>query len=137
MPKPDKVPEHVRTAVEKLSQATPMRRGSIGERWLKCGKPNCACATHEEARHGPYFSLTRTVAGRTQSRRLTAQQADRVRRQVAAGRAFRQQLEVYWQACERWADAELADAEAGTGEAVQKRGSRRSSRPRSRPKSKS
>lgn len=137
MLKPEKVPKHVQVAVEKLSQTRPMRRGSLGERWLKCGKPNCACATREEARHGPYFSLTRTVAGRTQSRRLTADQADRARRQVAAGRAFRRQLEAYWEACERWADAELADAEAGTGETVQKKGSRRSSTPRSRPKSKS
>jgi len=137
MPKPEKVPKHVQVAVENLCQTRPMRRGSLGERWLKCGKPNCACATHEEARHGPYFSLTRTVAGRTQSRRLTAHQADRVRRQVAAGRAFRQQLEAYWEACERWADAELAEVDTGTGETVQKKGFRRSSMPRSRPKSKS
>ena len=135
MPKPEKIPKHVQAAVEKLSQTRPMRRGSLGERWLKCGKPNCACATREEARHGPYFSLTRTVAGRTQSRRLTAHQADRARRQVAAGRGFRRQLEAYWEACARWADTELAHAEAGTGEAVPKRGSRRSSTPRSRPKS--
>lgn len=137
MPKPEKVPKRVQEAVESLSLTRPMRRGSLGERWLKCGKPNCACATREEARHGPYFSLTRTVAGRTQSRRLTAHQADRVRRQVAAGRAFRQHLEAYWEACERWADAELAEVDTDTGETVQKRGSRRSSMPRSRPKSKS
>ena len=130
------IPEWVRSVGEKLSQARPMRRGSLGERWLKCGKPNCACASREDARHGPYFSLTRTVKGRTQSRRLTAQQADRVRQQVAAGRAFRQQVEAYWEACERWADAELSDDETSTEEAVQKGGSRRSSTLRSRPKSK-
>ena len=136
MSKPQKVPKTVRKAIEKLSQLRPMRRGSLGRRWLKCGKPNCACARREEARHGPYFSLTRTVVGRTQSRRLTAQQADRVRQQVAAGREFRQQVEAYWQACEQWADRELANAEAGTAETVEKKGSRRFSRPRSRPKSK-
>ena len=137
MSEPEMIPETVRKAVAKLVQPAPMRRGSLGRRFLKCGKPNCKCASREEARHGPYFNLTRTVGGRTQSRRLSAQQADRVRRQVAAGREFRQQVEAYWEACERWADRELDDAEAGTAETVEKKGSRRSSRPRSRPKSKS
>lgn len=136
MSESERVPETVQKAIEKLSQLRPMRRGSLGQRWLKCGKPNCACAVREEARHGPYFSLTRTVGGRTQSRRLTAQQADRARQQVAAGREFRQRVEAYWQACEQWADRELANAEARTAEAVEKKGSRRSSRPRLRPKSK-
>ena len=136
MSEPEILPETVRKAVERLSQPRPMRRGSLGQRWLKCGKPNCRCATREEARHGPYFSLTRTVAGRTQSRRLTALQAERARQQVVAGREFRRQVEAYWQACERWADSELVDTEAGTGASVEKGGSSRSSRPSSRPKSK-
>ena len=135
MSESEMVPEPVRKAVEKLAQPTPMRRGSLGQRFLRCGKPNCRCATHEDARHGPYFNLTRTVGGRTRSRRLSAQQAERARLQVAAGREFRQQVEAYWEACERWADAELAEAKVGSGDTVEKKGSKRSSRPRSRPKS--
>ena len=114
------VPETVSKAAEKLTQPAPMRRGSLGQRFLKCGKPNCRCATSEDARHGPYFNLTRTVGGRTQSRRLSADQAERAHRQVAAGREFRQQVEAYWEACEQWADTELEDAEAGTGDTVEK-----------------
>ena len=95
MSESEMVPEPVRKAVEKLAQPTPMRRGSLGQRFLRCGRPNCRCATHEDARHGPYFNLTRTVGGRTRSRRLSAQQAERARLQVAAGREFRQQVEAY------------------------------------------
>jgi hypothetical protein len=84
-----------------------MRRGSLSERYVKCGKFGCPCAAQPEARHGPYYSLTRAVAGRTQSRFLAAEEAALVRRQVAAGRQFRQQVEAYWAACERWADAQL------------------------------
>jgi hypothetical protein len=92
-----------------------MRRGSLSERYVKCSKPGCLCAERSQARHGPYYSLTRTVAGRTQSRFLSAEQALIARRQVAAGRQFRRQVDAYWEACERWADAQLAalDVEAG------------------------
>ena len=87
-----KIPEPVRRVGEKLSEPKPMRRGSLGVRFLKCGKPNCACATREESRHGPYFSLTRAVGGRTQSRRLTAQQAERARQQIATGAQCRRSI---------------------------------------------
>ena len=39
----------------------PMRRGSLSERYVKFSKPRCPCATDTNARHGPYFSLTRAV----------------------------------------------------------------------------
>ena len=135
MSKAAEAPEAVRILAEQLSQPRPLRRGSLGERYLKCGKPNCACATREQARHGPYFSLTRVVGGRTQSRRLTAQQAERVRQQLAAGQEFRRQVEAYWQASEAWAEADLDQVAAA--EAAEKRGSKqrstRNSPARSRP----
>jgi hypothetical protein len=125
VPKAIAVPEAVGHLAEQLSRPRPLRRGSLGERYLKCGKPNCACATNEQARHGPYFSLTRVVGGRTRSRRLTAQQAERVRQQLAAGQEFRRQLEAYWQASETWAEAELEQVAAA--EAAEKRGSKQRS----------
>lgn len=128
------VPEAVRILAERLSQSQPMRRGSLGERWIKCGKERCACARDEAARHGPYWSLTRSQDGRTRSRRLTAEQAKTVREQLVAGHAFREQVEAFWQACEQWADAEL---ERETARGAEKKGSRRSSRRRSRPRSSS
>lgn len=123
--RPVDVPEAVQVLAQQMSQPRPLRRGSLGERHLKCGKPNCACATREEARHGPYFSLTRVVGGRTQSRRLSAAQAERVREQLAAGQEFRRQVEAYWEASESWADAELAQVRAA--EAVEKGGYARAS----------
>lgn len=134
MSRDDQVPEAVRVLAEILSQPRPMRRGSLGERWIKCGKERCACARDEAARHGPYWSLTRNQDGRTHSRRLTAEQAKTVREQLAAGQLFREQIETFWQACEAWADAEL---ERETSREAEKRGSRQSSRRRSRPRSSS
>ena len=69
-----------------------MRRGSVSERTIKCNKPGCACARDPKARHGPYFSLTRSVKGKTHSRFLTAQQAVLARQQIEAGHQFRTSL---------------------------------------------
>jgi hypothetical protein len=91
---------------------------------MKCGKPACTCHSDPNERHGPYFVLTRGVNHTTRSRFLTPAQAQLARTQVARGAGFREQLEQYWQACERWADTEL-EAAAAEGEAAKKGASRR------------
>jgi uncharacterized protein DUF6788 len=129
------VPPQVRKLATELADAKPMRRGSLSERTIKCSKPGCACAQDPKARHGPYYSLTRAVGGRTHSRFLTAEQADLVRRQVDAGRKFRGHVDALWEACEQWADSQLADVSASSGEA-KKGGSKRTSKTKSPRKSK-
>jgi len=125
------VPAAVRSLAAHLAAPTPMRRGSLSERYVKCSKPGCACAERSDARHGPYYSLTRTVDGRTQSRLVPAAQAARVRVQIAAGQQFRRHVEAFWDACEHWADAQLDPAEAAAPEAAEKGGSRGRSRRKS------
>ena len=97
---------------------------------LTVPKPGCACAERPGARHGPYYSLTRTVRGRTQSRFVPAAHAARVRQQIAAGQQFRRHVDAFWEVCERWADAQLTGPEAAH-EAAEKGGSRRPSRRKS------
>ncbi len=130
------VPAAVREALTTLAQPRAMRRGSLAERYMKCNKPGCPCADRPRARHGPYFSLTRGVAGRTRSRLLSAEQAGVARTQVEAGQQFRTHVEAYWRVCEQWADAELDTPQATSQEAAKKRGSKRPSQPRSSPRSK-
>ncbi len=124
------VPGPVRTLAAQVAAPTPMRRGSLSERYVKCSKPGCACADRPAARHGPYYSLTRTVGGRAQSRFVPAAQAARVRQQIAASQQFRRHVDAYWDACERWADAQLDAPEAAAQEAVKKGGSKRPARPK-------
>lgn len=129
MPIDDDIPLEVRTAAAVVAHPQPMRRGSLGERFMKCGKPSCGCHTDRDARHGPYFVLTRGVEHTTRSRFLTPAQAQLARAQVARAAGFREQLEDYWQACERWADTEL-EAAAGA-DAAKKGASRKPSQRRS------
>ena len=49
--------------------------GSLVERWMPCGKPNCACAKERNRWHGPYFQLSWKEKGKTVSRRLSPQHA--------------------------------------------------------------
>jgi hypothetical protein len=126
------VPGAVRELAVRLGQSQPMRRGSLSERYVKCGKLGCGCGEDPKARHGPYYSLTRAVGGQTHSRFLSPQEAQRAREQIEAGQQFRRQVEAYWAACEQWADAQLeASEEAGQAE-VKKNRTRRNSGTRPR-----
>ena len=136
MSPPTDVPEVVRGLIARLASPKPMRRGSLSVRYLKCNKPGCACADDPAARHGPYTSVVRTVGGKTQSHAVPATQAEVLRQQVEAGQRFRKDVESYWDACERWADAELAAPEATSKEAAKKGGSKKASTRKSSPKSK-
>ena len=132
---PSKVPPRVRQLATDLADAKPMRRGSLSERTIKCSKPGCACAQDPKARHGPYHSLTHAVEGKTHSRFLTPEQAQLARQQIDAGRKFRAQVDAYWEACEEWADGQLADVAASSEEA-KKRGSKPTFQTKSSRKSK-
>ncbi len=136
MPDSPALPPELRALVAQLAEPRPMRRGSLSERFVRCRKPGCSCEDRPDARHGPYYSLTRAVGGRTRSRWLSAQQAAIVRRQVEAAHQFRKLIEAFWEACERWADAQIEAPVVAAEKAAKKRGSKRPSGPRSSGKSK-
>jgi hypothetical protein len=113
-----------------------MRRGSVSERTMKCGKAGCPCQEDRKARHGPYYSLTRPMAGKTHSRYLSPEQAALARQQIAQGHKFREQVEQYREACEQWADAQLERSQAASREAAEKGGSKLTFKTKSSGKSK-
>jgi hypothetical protein len=130
------VPSRVRQLADELAHAQPMRRGSLSDRTIRCGKAGCACADNPKARHGPYHSLTQAVEGKTRSRFLTEEQAAVARQQIATGREFREHVDAYWEACEQWADAQLEPIPTASSREAEKRGSKRSLKPTSSRKSK-
>ena len=129
MTNPTAVPPEVAELSAALAQPRPMRRGTVNERQMKCGQANCACQRDPKARHGPYYMLTQAAGGKTRSRYVASDQVPVLRRQIEAGREFRQQVEAYWEACEDWADAEVEATPVA--EATEKKGSRRASGKRS------
>ena len=127
-------PSLLRLASE-LAEAKPMRRGSLSERMVKCSKPGCPCGENPKARHGPYFSLTRAVQGKTQSRYLTPEQAVVAHQQIEAGHEFRAGLEKLWEGCEAWADSQLWASQTVSTEEAEKGGFKPASKKRSSRKS--
>lgn len=53
--------------------------GTVLERHIRCGKPGCRCSADPPRLHGPYYQWTRKVAGKTETRLLSAAQMARYR----------------------------------------------------------
>jgi hypothetical protein len=129
------VPARIAQLAAAFSHPQPIRRGSLYERRMKCGQAACACQHDPKATHGPYYTLTQKVEGKTRSRYIFPEQAVVVRRQINSGRQFRERVEAYWEACEGWAEEQLA-AVAASAEEAEKGGSRATLKGKSPRKSK-
>jgi len=57
--------------------------GSVIERYTVCTAAGCRCHADPPQRHGPYLQYTRKVAGKTVTTRLTPEQAEHYREQIA------------------------------------------------------
>lgn len=51
--------------------------GSLVSRTTACGKPGCRCQADPPVLHGPYLTWTRTVNGKTVTRKVTEDQKAR------------------------------------------------------------
>ena len=83
-----------------------MRPGSLVARFRKCGKPSCHCAKKGARGHGPSYSLTHAVAGKTITHVIPAGPAvERTREQVDEYHRFReivqQLIAISEQICDR------------------------------------
>jgi hypothetical protein len=67
---------------QQMSGLGDLRPGSLVERYRKCGKPNCHCAQPEEPGHGPSWSLTRDVKGKTTTKIIPKEFVPRTREQI-------------------------------------------------------
>jgi len=114
-----------------------LRPGSLTERYRKCGKPTCHCATEVTGGHGPSFSLSRKVEGKTVTRIIPSAAVAETREQLAEYQRFRglsaELIEVSERLCDlrlraRQTGSETAAAEKGGSRERSKRPSRSSSK---------
>lgn len=121
----------------RLAQVGDMRPGSLTERYRRCGKAGCHCASKGSDGHGPSWSLTREVKGKTVTRIIPPQAVARTREQIAEYRRFRGLVRELVETSEQLCDAKLEVPEAASAEeAAKKGGSKRPSTPRLSPRSK-
>jgi hypothetical protein len=123
------------TLKAQLAHVGDLRPGSLVERYRRCGKPTCHCAGPGAEGHGPSWSLTREVAGKTVTTVIPAGAVEQTRQQIAEHKRFRALANALVEASAHVCDAQLRTPEAASPEAAQKGGSRRRSKPRSSPRS--
>ncbi|MHB8246511.1 MAG: DUF6788 family protein [Acidimicrobiales bacterium] len=63
--------------------------GSLVVRETTCGKPGCRCMGDPPQRHGPYFQWSRTLEGKTVTRRLNEDEAKLYREWIANRRRLK------------------------------------------------
>ena len=121
----------------KLAEVGDMRPGSLVERYRRCGKAGCHCAGEGDPGHGPSWSLTRELAGKTVTRVVPATAVAQTREQIAEHRRYHDLVRDLVEISELVCDAKLrASPAASEAEAAKKGASKRRSKPRSSPRSK-
>jgi len=124
----------------KLAQVGDLRPGSLVERYRRCGKATCHCAARGAEGHGPSWSLTREVGGKTVTRVIPAEAVAQTRQHVAEYRRFRGLVREVVETSEQLCDAKLNAAQAASDpeaakKGAAKKGSKKPSPRRSLPRS--
>ena len=97
----------------RLVQIDDLRPGFLTARFRKCGKPNCHCAQKDSQGHGPSYSLTHRVGGKTITQVIPQGPAvERAKAQIAEYRRFRNLVRELIAVSEQICSAQLRDPEA-------------------------
>jgi hypothetical protein len=78
-PEPTAAKRRQQAIAARLADAGFALPGTLLERSMRCGKPNCRCHADPPRLHGPYHQWTRKVDGKTLTRNLTDDQLARYR----------------------------------------------------------
>ena len=116
-----------------LSQTGDMRPGSLVERYRRCGKPSCHCAQEGHPGHGPLYSLTHAIRGKTVTHLIPKGPAvERTLVQVAEYRRFRDLVRQLVAVSEQICQAQLARRPTSRQPEDRKNGARRAAGGRGR-----
>lgn len=121
--------------LDQLASLSDFRAGTLVGRYRKCGKPGCRCAREGVRGHGPSWSLTRSVAGKTVTKIIAAAAVDTTERQIAEYHRFQHTVGELVETNIKICDAllEVAGTAEDDPERAEKRGSKTRSRRKSRP----
>ena len=99
--------------IARLAQIDDLRPGFLTARFRKCGKSNCHCAQKDSPGHGPSYSLTHRLAGKTITQGIPQGPAvERAKAQIAEYHRFRNLVRELVAVSEQICSAQLRDPEA-------------------------
>ena len=105
---------------DELAALGDLRPGSLVGRYRKCGKPSCHCAREGDPGHGPSFSLTRAVGGKTVTRIIPAAAVARTQAQIAEYGRLRRLTGELVEVSEGLCEALLAGPDSAVAEGAKK-----------------
>ena len=83
-----------------LAAMGPVLPGSLSEQWNVCGTPGCRCkAPSNPKKHGPYYQLSFTVAGKSSTLFVQEEDVGEVRRRLKCYQHFKTLTTAWVQAC--------------------------------------
>jgi hypothetical protein len=110
-----------------LASIEDMRPGFLTARFRKCGKSNCHCAQKDSSGHGPSYSLTHRVTGKTVTQVIPQGPAvERAKAQIAAYHRFRKLVRELILISEQICSAQARDADLVPASEAKKKPLRRS-----------
>jgi hypothetical protein len=116
--------DQLKAAIARLGD---MRPGSLVARFRRCGKASCHCAKKGSKGHGPSYSLTHPVAGKTVTRIIPGPAVDLTRQQLDEYHHFRELVQQFIVISEQICDLQLRQSAAPTEQGVKKNRARRPS----------
>lgn len=97
----------------RLADIEDLRPGVLTARFRKCGKPNCHCAQKDSPGHGPSYSLTHRVGGKTVTQVIPQGPAvERAQAQIAEYRRLRNLVRELIAVSEQICSTQLREGEA-------------------------
>ncbi len=116
-----------------LAHVEDLRPGFLTARFRRCGKPNCHCAHKDSPGHGPSYSLTHRVAGKTVTQVIPQGPAvERAKIQIAEYHRFRKLVRELILVSEQICSAQVRDSEVLPASEAKKKPLRRSTGQRRR-----
>ena len=113
--------------VTSLARVDDLRPGFLTARFRKCGKPTCRCAQKDSPGHGPSFSLTHRIAGKTVTQVIPQGPAvERAKAQIAEYHRFRKLVRELILISEQICSARAWDADLVPANEAKKKPLRRS-----------
>jgi len=95
-----------------LARIDDLRPGSLTVRFRRCGKPNCHCAQKGSPGHGPSYSLTHRIGGKTITQVIPqGASVERTKAQLAEYRRLRHLVRELITVSEQICSAQLREAQ--------------------------
>ena len=103
-----------RDVKDQILKIEDFRPGFLVGRYRRCGRPTCHCAHDGEGGHGPSWSLTRAIGGKTVTRIIPPEAVEETQKQIAEYRRFRGLVRELVEANDQLCDARLKGLETAS-----------------------